>query len=99
MEVIRFYEKNDPGNAEQIAELAREKCRRTYRTDLTEIYEFLIRRAYEVGDIDRLCSLFDSARRRRAVDSGRLKEACPEAAQAAADAEGTKRKMKRKKEK
>ena len=94
MKVIRFYEKSNPGKAEEIAELAKEKCRRTYRTDLTEIYEFLIRRAYEAGDIDRLCSLFDSARRRRAVDSGRLKEACPEAAQAAADAEGTKRKKK-----
>lgn len=94
MEVVRFYEKSDPGKAEKIAELAREKCRSTYRTDLTEIYTFLVRRAYEAGDIDRLCSLFDSARRRWAVDSGRLKEACPEAAQAAADAEGTKRKKK-----
>ena len=97
MEVIRYYEESDPEKAEQIAELAREKCRRTYRTDLTEIYEFLIRRAYEAGDIDRLCSLFDSARRRRAVDSGKLKEACPEAAQVAADAEEAKRRIKRKK--
>lgn len=96
MEVIHFYEKSDPGKAEQIAELAREKCRRTYRTDLTEVYVFLVNRAYEAGDTDRLCSLFDSARRRRAVDNGRLKEVCPEAAQAAADAEEVKRKMKRK---
>ena len=99
MEVIRYYEERDPDKAEQIAELAREKCRRMYRTDLTEIYEFLIRRAYEAGNVDRLYSLFDSARRRRTVDSGKLKEACPEAAQVAADAEKTKRKMKRKKEK
>ena len=98
MEVVRFYEKSDPGKSEQIAELAREKCRRTYRTDLTEVYTFLVRRAYEAGDTDRLCSLFDSARRRSTVNAESLKEMWPEAAKVAADAEETKRKMKRKKQ-
>ena len=99
MEVIRYYEKSDPDKAEQIAELAREKCRRTYRTDLTEVYTFLVRRAYEAGDADRLHKLFDSARRRSTVNAESLKKMCPEAAKVAADAEKTKRKMKRKKEK
>ena len=49
---------------EKLAELARDKCRRTYKTDLTEIYMYLVNRAYEAGYTDRLCSLFDSARRR-----------------------------------
>ena len=49
---------------EKRAELAREKFRRTYKTDLTEIYMYLVNRAYEAGYTDRLCSLFDSARRR-----------------------------------
>lgn len=99
MEVIRYYEKSDPDKAEQIAELAREKCRRTYRTDLTEVYTFLVRHAYEAGDADRLHKLFDSARRRSTVNAESLKKMCPEAAKVAADAEKTKRKMKRKKEK
>lgn len=99
MEVIRYYEERDPDKAEQIAELAREKCRRAYKPGLTDVYAFLVRRAYETGDIDRLRKLFDSARRRYTVNAERLKEMCPEAAKVAADAEKTKRKMKRKKEK
>ncbi len=99
MEVVRFYEISNPAKAEQIAELARVKCRRTYRTDLTEVYTFLVRRAYEAGDADRLHKLFDSARRRSTVNAESLKKMCPEAAKVAADAENTKRKMKRKKEK
>jgi len=99
MEVIRYYEERDPDKAEQIAELAREKCRRVYKPDLTDVYAFLVRRAYDTGDIDRLRKLFDSARRRYTVNAERLKEMCPEAAKVAADAEKTKRKMKRKKEK
>ena len=99
MEVIRYYEERDPDKAEQIAELAREKCRRAYKPGLTDVYAFLVRRAYDTGDIDRLRKLFDSARRRYTVNAERLKEMCPEAAKVAADAEKTKRKMKRKKEK
>ena len=99
MEVVRFYEKSDPGKAEQIAELAREKCRRAYKPGLTDVYAFLVRRAYDTGDIDRLRKLFDSARRRYTVNAESLKKMCPEAAKVAAYAEKTKRKMKRKKEK
>ena len=99
MEVIRYYEKSDPDKAEQIAELAREKCRRAYKPGLTDVYAFLVRRAYDTGDIDRLRKLFDSARRRYTVNAESLKKMCPEAAKVAAYAEKTKRKMKRKKEK
>lgn len=97
MEVVRYYEKSDPDKAEQIAELAREKCRRAYKPGLTDVYAFLVRRAYDTGDIDRLRKLFDSARRRSTVNAESLKKMCPEAAKVAADAEKTKRKMKRKK--
>ena len=99
MEVIRYYERSDPDKAEQIAELAREKCRRAYKPGLTDVYAFLVRRAYDTGDIDRLRKLFDSARRRYTVNAESLKKMCPEAVKVAAYAEKTKRKMKRKKEK
>ena len=82
MEVIRYYEERDPDKAEQIAELAREKCRRAYKPGLTDVYAFLVRRAYDTGDIDRLRKLFDSARRRYTVNAERIKEMCPEATQA-----------------
>ena len=66
---------------------------------MTDVYAFLVRRAYDTGDIDRLRKLFDSARRRYTVNAESLKKMCPEAAKVAAYAEKTKRKMKRKKEK
>lgn len=95
MEVIRYYEKSDPDKAEQIAELAREKCRRAYKPGLTDVYAFLVHRAHEAGDMDRVRKLFDSARRRYTVNAERLKEMCPEAALAATDVKGAKRKKRK----
>ena len=71
MEVINYYNDKDPKRAVEIAELGLKKC----RDDQTDLIIFLIQRAKEDGDKDKLLRLLKSAKLRRAVDLDRVQKA------------------------